>query len=110
MAVKGPGASAQSMTILQRAARLYEGEHWWLADTQGEPRGLLLLDGGADLVCLREDIVKRVSQGGRFAMVGQEAVTPNGHAAWTRPAAAGRHDCQVTVEERTQLFGFLRKG
>ncbi len=109
MAAKGPGASAQSLTVLQRTARLYEGERWWLFDQSGEVRGLLLFDGGEDLAGLREDVGRRVEPGYRFSPADQGAALAAGHPARTGQAP-GRPDCQVTVEERAQLFGFLKKG
>ncbi len=113
MAAKGPGSSLQSLTVLQRSARLYEGEHWWLFDGRGEVRGLFLFDGGEDLACLRDDIGRRKTQGYRFDIAqlsprlageGKGAILNNSSGLSSRP------DCQVTVEERTQLFGFLKKG
>jgi hypothetical protein len=128
MAAKGPGSSAQSLTVLQRTARLYEGERWWLFDGRGEVRGLLLFDGGEDLACLRDDIGRPTTQGYRFSLA--QSSTPQGgiglnprstvegkSAARNNPPSSSssrpdliRPDCQVTVEERTQLFGLLKKG
>lgn len=107
MGVKRSGASAQSMTVLQRSARLYEGECWWLFDEREEVRGLLLFDGGEDLACLRDDI-SRSTQGYRFCLEGRSAA--NGSPVASPPPNLIRSDCQVTVEERTQLFGFLKRG
>jgi hypothetical protein len=113
MAVKGSGSSAQSLTVLQRSARLYEGECWWLFDLRGEMRGLLLFDGAEDLTCLREDIGRRTTQGYRFqraqSCLGSTGGGKGG-ASNNPSASSSRPDCQVTVEERTQLFGFLKKG
>jgi len=109
MAVKGPGSSAQSLTVLQRTSRLYEGERWWLYDGHGEVRGLLLFDGGEDLACLRDDIGRSTTQGYRFRAEGKCDNWNNPPASSSRPDFI-RQDCQVTVEERTQLFGFLKKG
>jgi len=122
MAAKGPGSSAQSLTVLQRTARLYEGERWWLFDVRGEVRGLLLFDGGEDLACLRNDIGRRATQGYRFdlaqasASQGGTELSPRSSGegkcadSTSQKATLSRTDCQVTVEERTQLFGFLKKG
>lgn len=104
---KRAGASAQSLTVLQRSARLYEGERWWLFDEREDVRGLLLFDGGEDLACLRDDISRR-TQGYRFCLEGRLAAN-NLPVASSQPKFI-RSDCQVTVEERTQLFGFLKKG
>lgn len=108
MGVKGAGSSAQSMTVLQRSARLYEGERWWIFDGRGEVRGLLLFDGGEDLACLRDDISRGTAQGYRFCLEGGAAF--NSSSGASTPSNFMRSDCQVTVEERTQLFGFLKKG
>lgn len=109
MAVRGPGASVQSLTVLERTARLYEGERWWLFDPNGEVRGLLLFDGGEDLLGLPEGLAKHGKQGYRFSPAAQGAALAAGHPARTGPDRS-RPDCQVSVEERTQLFGFLKKG
>lgn len=109
MAGKGPGSSEQSLTVLYRVTRLYEGEHWWLFDRSGEVRGLLLFDGGDDLVGLREEIGTRVTKDYRFSLEGMGTASSN-HVSPTRSRHAARPDCQVTVEERTHLFGFLKKG
>lgn len=108
MAGKGPGSSEQSQTVLHRLARLYEGERWWLFDKSGEVRGLFLFDGGDDLAGLREDIGARATKDYRFSPVGMG--TAVGHAPPPGGRPAPRPDCQVTVEERTHLFGFLKKG
>lgn len=107
MAGAGPGSSPQSHSVLQRAARLYEGERWWLSDQRGEVRGLLLLDGGADLGALRQALADLVIGYG-FA-ISEEGGVESRSLALLRQAATHR-ECQVTVEERTQLFGFLKKG
>ena len=109
MAAKGSVSSAQSLTFLQRSARLYEGECWWLFDGRGEVRGLLLFDGGEDLACLQNDISRPTTQGYRFSLEGKGAALNNPPAPSSRPGLI-RPDCQVTVEERTQLFGLLKKG
>ena len=109
-AAKGPGSSAQSLTVLQRCSRLYEGERWWLFDERGEVRGVLLFDGGEDLASLRDAIGRGTSEGYRFQPEGQGTALTNSAAASSRPGGVIRPDCQVTVEERTQLFGFLKKG
>lgn len=108
MAVMGPGASPQSMTVLQRAARLYEGVRWWLSDSQREVRGLLLLDGGEDLVDLQQTLATLLVKQVGFTIDEEDAVE-NRSPQHSRQGSAQR-DCQVTVEERTQLFGFLKKG
>ena len=121
MAAKGPGSSAQSLTVLQRTSRLYEGERWWLFDGRGEVRGLLLFDGGEDLACLRTDIGRCTTKGYRFGLAQSSGpqgaqsglrLTGEGKGAdpTTPQASLSRSDCQVTVEERTQLFGLLKKG
>lgn len=109
MAAKGPGASAHSLMILQRSSRLYEGERWWLFDRGDEVRGVLLFDGGDDLSGLREDIGKWARQGYRFCPAEAVQAVNVVQPAWAA-SGSGRSDCQVTVEERTQLFGFLKKG
>lgn len=109
MAAKGPDSPARSLIVLQRTARLYEGERWWLFDRSNEVRGVLLFDGGEDLSCLREDIGTRARQGYRFCPEEAARSVHAVHPAWATPGS-GRSDCQVTVEERTQLFGFLKKG
>jgi hypothetical protein len=108
MAGKGPGASAQSLTVLQRAARLYEGERWWLSDPRGEMRGIFLLDGGHDLRPLREAVATLLTQGHGFTIDEVGAVESRSQQLLRQGAA--HRECQVTVEERTQLFGFLNKG
>jgi len=108
MAAQGPGASVQSLTVLERTVRLYEGERWWLFDPSGEVRGLLLFDGGEDLLGLPEGLAKHAKQGYRFSPAAQGAALGAGHPARTG-SDRGRPDCQVSVEERTQLFGFLKK-
>jgi hypothetical protein len=108
MAVMGPGASPQSLTVLQRAARLYEGARWWLSDPQRELRGLLLLDGGADLADLQQTLANLLVREHGFT-IDEESVVESRSQHRLRQGS-GRHDCQVTVEERTQLFGFLKKG
>ncbi len=108
MAGKGPGSSEQSLTVLYRTARLYEGERWWLFDGDGEVRGLFLYDGGDDLAGVREDIATLAAKGYRFSHEDRGAALNQAAPPWRRPAA--KPDCQVTVEERTHLFGFLHKG
>lgn len=114
MAVKGSGASAQSMTVLQRTARLYEGECWWLFDGRDQIRGLLLFDGGDDLARLQVDICSPGNAAYRFCRAQANSGSAGGGetcaARTTPPAGSFRPDCQVTVEERTQLFGLLKKG
>jgi hypothetical protein len=109
MASRGAGASVQSLTVLQRTARLYEGERWWLYDQSGEVRGLLLFDGGEDLACVREEVGMRASKRYRFSLEDKGKAPNAAPPAWARQDS-GRSDCQVTVEERNQLFGFLKKG
>lgn len=109
MAAKGPGSSTQSLTVLQRTARLFEGEHWWLFDRSGEVRGLLLFDGGEDLACLRDDLGGRPKAAYRFHR-GEKCGEQNNPPAASSRSNLPRPDCQVTIEERTQLFGFLKKG
>lgn len=109
MACKGAGGSTQGRTFLQRSARLYEGESWWLCDQSGEVRGLLLLDDGEDLSPLREDLSRLPNSDCRFVRV-EPGVTAKSPADAPLRANSTARDCQVTVEERTQLFGFLRKG
>jgi hypothetical protein len=108
MAGKGPGSSPQSLTVLQRAARLYEGERWWLSDPHGEMRGIFLVDGGSDLRALREAVVTLLTKGHGFT-VDEAAAVETRSQQLLRQGPAHR-ECQVTVEERTQLFGFLKKG
>lgn len=107
MAGKGPGSSPQSLTVLQRAARLYEGERWWLSDPRGETRGIFLLDGGSDLGALREAVLSLLTKGHGFTVEEAEAETRSRQLLRQGPS---HRECQVTVEERTQLFGFLNKG
>jgi|GEM_PF-2611310 len=109
MASKGAGTSTQGRTFLQRSARLYEGESWWLCDQSGEVRGLLLLDDGEDLSLLREDLSRLSTSDCRFVR-GEPGVTGKPLAVSPLRGSSTAMDCQVTVEERTQLFGFLRKG
>lgn len=101
MAGKRPGASEQSLTVLHRAARLYEGECWWLSDRQDEVRGLLLLDGGPDLTTLRLDLMTMLKEDGRFVFEKQGVSRDVAQPVRTR---VSHSDCQVTVEERFQLF------
>lgn len=105
MAGKVPGSSEQSLTILQRTARLYEGECWWLSNQQGDVRGLFLFDGGKDLISLRQDVLSLVEEGGRLTCERQGAARVETQIARSR---ASHSDCQVTVEERTQLFSPFR--
>lgn len=109
MASKGAGASTPGRTFLQRSARLYEGESWWLCDQSGEVRGLLLLDDDEDLSPQRVDVSRLSSSGCRFVRV-EPGLTGKPSADAPLRGNATAMDCQVTVEERTQLFGFLRKG
>lgn len=109
MAAKGAAPSAPGLTFLQRSARLYEGERWWLLDGGGEVRGLLLFDGGDDLACLRDHIGRQTTGGYCFRLDGNEVAMQTPQLSSSRLDVA-RRDCQVTVEERIQLFGFLKKG
>jgi len=109
MASKGAGSSAQGRMFLQRSARLYEGESWWLCDQSGEVRGLLLLDDGEDLGPLRDDLGRLPTSDCRFVRVESGVALKPPAVALLRTNSTAM-DCQVTVEERTQLFGFLRKG
>ena len=104
----GLGSSPQSHAVLQRAARLYEGERWWLSDPHGEVRGLLLLDGGGDLHALRQALATFLVTGHGFTIT-EEGGVESRSLTLLRQASTHR-ECQVTVEERTQLFGFLKKG
>jgi len=105
MAGKAPGSSEQSLTLLSRTVRLYEGESWWLLGRQGEVRGLLLLDGGADLVPLWKTLASEMENDGLFVLERQMAARVE---AQTVSARVRHSDCQVTVEERTQLFSPFR--
>ncbi|MDA8418136.1 MAG: hypothetical protein M0Z90_03800 [Desulfobacteraceae bacterium] len=109
MALLGAGASASGLVMLQRLARLYEGECWWLSGPGGEPRGLLCLDGGSDLWPLRDAVMETIRQGHgvnlRRAPALASAGRPAAESVSSRPG-----DCQVTVEERSQLFGLLKRG
>lgn len=106
MSGKAPGSSQQSLSVLHRTARLYEGECWWLSDQQGEVRGLLLLDGGPDLTPLRQAVAARLTEDGHFIFERQGGATRiEAQPVWSR----GNHsDCQVTVDERNQLFSPFR--
>lgn len=106
MAGKAPGSSEQSLTFLSRTARLYEGECWWLSDLQGGVRGLLLLDGGSDLTPLLRAVAGTVEEDGRFVLERQLAAA----RIDTQPPRnrVCHADCQVTVEERAQLFSPFR--
>ena len=108
MAGLGPGSSPQSMTVLQRAARLYEGDSWWLSDPHGDVRGLLLLDGGSDLGRFRTALFAVAGDGHGFTA--EETGGMVGRSRQLLRQVSSHKECQVTVEERTQLFGFLKKG
>ena len=105
MALSGAGASASGLVMLQRLARLYEGECWWLSGPGGEPRGLLCLDGGSDLWPLRDAVMETIRQGHGVNLRRASAGRPAAESVSSRPG-----DCQVTVEERSQLFGLLKRG
>lgn len=108
MAGMHSGSSPQSFTVLQRAARLYEGERWWLSDPRGEVRGLLLLDGGGDQSGLRQALATLLVTGHGYTIT-EEGGEESRSFKLLRQVSTHR-ECQVTVEERTQLFGFLKKG
>ena len=106
MTEKALNSSPHNLTVLQRAARLYEGERWWIA-SQGQVRGLLLLDGEQDLAGLRQEMIALAARGYGFTV---EAEVMDHRSRPSGPATPRQRDCQVTIEERSQLFGFLKKG
>lgn len=105
MSGKAPGFSDQNLTLLHRTARLYDGECWWLSDRQGEVRGVFLFDGAKDLTLLRQDVVSLVGEDGRFIFERQGVGRIEAQPVRSRVCHS---DCQVTVEERTQLFSPFR--